>query len=196
MAVNDTKTKILDSALRLFSEKGFIGATTREIADSAGVAELTLFRHFLNKENLFEQALKDYSFLPELEEIIHEIRDLPYEEGLLIVAKSFYKTLKKRKDIIKIVQSEMQRYPEKLHKAYHSMIDGILNSFSEHLKDLQKRGILRDFDTFHAARGFLGLIFSFFNMQELLMRSMYRQEDEETILKDFIEIFSRGTMKP
>ncbi|MCX8070459.1 MAG: TetR/AcrR family transcriptional regulator C-terminal domain-containing protein, partial [Thermodesulfovibrionales bacterium] len=106
-----------------------------------------------------------------------------------------YNALLKKKDIIKIIQSEMQRYPEKIHLAYHSMIDGILNELSTYLKNLQYEGVLRDFDTFHAARGFTGLVFSFFNMQEILLRARYRKEDEEMILKTFVNIFVRGTIK-
>jgi TetR/AcrR family transcriptional regulator len=49
-----TEQKILDAALGLFAEKGYAGATTRVIAQEAGVSELTLFRKFKTKENLFE----------------------------------------------------------------------------------------------------------------------------------------------
>lgn len=195
MATQDTRTKILESALKLFSQKGYMGATTREIAEDAQVAELTLFRHFNSKENLFEQAIQDYSFLPELETIIINVRELPYEEGLIIIAQGFYNALLKKREIIKIIHSEIQRYPEKIHIAYHSMIDGILNAISNHFKSLQEQGLLRDFDTFHAARGFTGLIFSFFNMQELFLRSKYRKEDKEMIFKSFINLFARGTLK-
>lgn len=191
----ETRKRILESALRLFSQKGYLGATTREIAEEAGVAELTVFRHFSTKENLFEQALQDYSFLPVLERIIEDVKDRPYEEGLLIIARGFYDALCKKKDIIKIIQSEIQRYPEKIHLAYHSMIDGILNALAGYFKELQRQGILRRLDTLHTARAFTGMVFSLFNMQELLLRGKYRHEDEELILKTFINIFIRGTVK-
>ena len=48
-----TRDKILEAALFLFSKKGYLGATTKEIAKEAGIAELTLFRHFASKEKLF-----------------------------------------------------------------------------------------------------------------------------------------------
>ena len=47
-----TQGRILDSALVLFSEQGFRGATTKAIAAKAGVNESTLFRNFSSKENL------------------------------------------------------------------------------------------------------------------------------------------------
>ncbi|BDZ68394.1 TetR/AcrR family transcriptional regulator [Methanobacterium ferruginis] len=54
---SDTENKILDAALKLFAEKGYVGATTRLIAQEAGVSELTLFRRFKTKDNLFKKVL-------------------------------------------------------------------------------------------------------------------------------------------
>jgi AcrR family transcriptional regulator len=54
---SDTENKILDAALKLFAEKGYVGATTRLIAQEAGVSELTLFRRFKTKDNLFNKVL-------------------------------------------------------------------------------------------------------------------------------------------
>ncbi len=48
---------ILESARRLFSEKGFWGTSTREIAETAGVAEVLLFRHFGSKADLYSASV-------------------------------------------------------------------------------------------------------------------------------------------
>ncbi len=56
--VNKTEKKFIDAALKIFAEKGYKGATTRIIADEAGFSELTLFRKFKNKENLFNKVLE------------------------------------------------------------------------------------------------------------------------------------------
>ena len=49
---------ILDAAARVYAEHGFRGATTRRIADAAGVNEVTLFRTFGSKATLIEAALR------------------------------------------------------------------------------------------------------------------------------------------
>jgi AcrR family transcriptional regulator len=59
MAKSDTRDKLLAAALEVFSEKGFAASTTREIADRAGVREITLFRHFESKDRLFSQAVTE-----------------------------------------------------------------------------------------------------------------------------------------
>ena len=54
---DETKLKILDAALKLFSEKGYGGATTRVIAANAGFTEMTLYTKFKTKQNLFDQVM-------------------------------------------------------------------------------------------------------------------------------------------
>jgi AcrR family transcriptional regulator len=50
---------LLDSARALFAAKGYAGASTREIAEQAGVREALIFRHFGNKAGLFRAAVVD-----------------------------------------------------------------------------------------------------------------------------------------
>ena len=52
-----TRARILDAARELFAERGYPGATTRELAAAAGVTERTLFRHFPVKPLLFQAAV-------------------------------------------------------------------------------------------------------------------------------------------
>ena len=97
MKKKDTKQKLLDATLKLISQKGYLGATTREISREAGVTELTLFRHFGTKERLFEELLNRNSFLPRLRELLPELDHLTYEDALTLVATRFLLSLKKRK---------------------------------------------------------------------------------------------------
>jgi AcrR family transcriptional regulator len=46
------KTQILDAAAQVFADKGFHGATTKEIADAADVSEGTIYNYFGSKEDL------------------------------------------------------------------------------------------------------------------------------------------------
>ena len=55
-----TRERIMKAALELFSKQGYFKTTTREIADLAEINELTLFRHFGTKENLFQQTTQAY----------------------------------------------------------------------------------------------------------------------------------------
>ncbi len=193
--LNPTREKILETALRLFSKEGYLGATTREIAREAGVAEVTLFRYFPSKERLFEETIKTNSFLPELRGLLPEIMEMPYERALAVIAKKFIETLVLRKDIIKIMQAEMQRYPEKIHKIFHAFSDEIYNVIASYFSAMQKKGVLREFDTEFAARAFFGMFFSYFNAEEFFMRKKYRTVELDATISAYVDIFARGTWK-
>lgn len=53
-----TKQKLLDAALEAFSENGFKGTSTRDIAERAGVHHPLITYHFKNKEELWRAAAK------------------------------------------------------------------------------------------------------------------------------------------
>lgn len=51
------REQILQTAVQLFSQRGFKGTTTKEIAKAAGVSEAMVFRHFATKEELYGAIL-------------------------------------------------------------------------------------------------------------------------------------------
>ncbi len=58
---DETEQKIIDAALKMFAEKGYVGATTRLIANKSGFTEVTLYRKFKTKDNLFRSVLNNYN---------------------------------------------------------------------------------------------------------------------------------------
>jgi AcrR family transcriptional regulator len=57
MAGEERRLQILRVAVRLFSQRGFRGTTTKEIAQAAGISEAMVFRHFATKEELYAAIL-------------------------------------------------------------------------------------------------------------------------------------------
>jgi AcrR family transcriptional regulator len=57
-SIRSTKEKLLRAALTLVARDGFQAATTAAIADVAGVAEGTLYRHFQSKDDLLIEAYR------------------------------------------------------------------------------------------------------------------------------------------
>lgn len=62
MTDSDTKEKLRAAALNLFTEKGFAGASTREIVERAGVTKPTLYYHFSSKEDLYRVLIEEDFF--------------------------------------------------------------------------------------------------------------------------------------
>ena len=93
----DTKDRILASAKKLFIRQGYRGTSTRQIAQDAGISEMTLFRHFPAKEHVFRDViqplvsffealrLKEYSNPKALiRQMLENRLSFLYEEGDLV----------------------------------------------------------------------------------------------------------------
>jgi TetR/AcrR family transcriptional regulator len=59
MSGDDRRRQLIEVAIDLFSQNGFAGTTTKEIAAAAGVTEAIIFRHFTTKQDLYK-AILDY----------------------------------------------------------------------------------------------------------------------------------------
>lgn len=58
-ATDDARSRIVETATRLFSTRGFAGTSVREITQAAGVTNPTLYYHFGSKAGLFEAILAE-----------------------------------------------------------------------------------------------------------------------------------------
>ena len=81
--MNDLKKKIIHESLKLFSLKGFLSTSMRQILDAAGTSKGGFYNHFKSKEELFFQVLdearniwreKNLSGLDEIENPIGKIK--------------------------------------------------------------------------------------------------------------------------
>lgn len=195
MSTTTTKEKILDAATELVSEKGYLGATTREIAREAGVTELTLFRHYGSKERLFEAILAQHTFLPRMKELLPEMEALPYEEALRLLATRFLLSLKQRKCMVKIMHSEVSRCPGKIRKLYAGSLEDMQSTLGSYFSGLRKKGVVRDIAPPLAARMFLSVFFSYFRTEEIMLgRDITKNGRMEKPVRDFVDIFLHGTI--
>jgi len=155
----------------------------------------TLFRHFGSIERLFEEVLKRYTFLPKLKGLLPELKDMTYDESLRVLGERFVETLRERKSLIKIMFSEINLYPDKIKDVYSKFINEIIKTLAGYFKSLQKDGIIRRSSAEIAARAFLGMIFSYFLSEEILLNRPMGNKEIKMVLKEFTDIFIEGTLK-
>ena len=58
MSSTERRAAIIDTAMRLFGERGFRGVTTRELASAVGVSEPVLYQHFPSKRDLYTAIIE------------------------------------------------------------------------------------------------------------------------------------------
>jgi len=87
-AVADTRRRIIESAVSLFSEGGYNGTGTRDIARGANINEATIFRHFPHKRELYIAALESELQKVRLRgDLLGEVADAP--DGRAALASTY-----------------------------------------------------------------------------------------------------------
>src|SRR5262245_48941777 len=102
---------LLNAAMHVFAETGSRGATTRRIAQQAGVNEVTLFRHFQSKDELIQAALDEFARRAVLRELPADPRDPAAE--LTTWCREHYNELYKVRSLIRKTMSEYEEYPSR-----------------------------------------------------------------------------------
>ena len=106
----DRRHEILAAAAGVFAQHGFLGATTRRIAEAAGVNEVTLFRYFGSKETLIREAMQHDT----LSVGVTELPAVPVDPAreLTVWSEAFLTHLRLRSSIIRKTMSEIEEHPE------------------------------------------------------------------------------------
>lgn len=123
------RKQIVDSALNLFVEKGYKGTTTQEIAKSAGVSEVTLFRNFDSKKDIFMEGVVPV-LMETLEENLNVGEDELPEKALERFLVSRLNLISDKWKIVKLILMENQ-----VNKDLEDI------DFIQSISDLIKKGI-------------------------------------------------------
>jgi AcrR family transcriptional regulator len=124
--MQEKRQKILESALNLFSEKGYVNTPVRDIIDDSGFGTGTFYKYFNNKEEVLKTLLEDF-----LDEIITGVNDYFKQERDLYLR--FIET--------KRVMMEVFARNEKLSEIY-SRVPGISDDIDRCLKEFDDKFLL------------------------------------------------------
>jgi AcrR family transcriptional regulator len=157
--VTSIRERLLNAAARVYAEAGYRGATTRRIAQEAGVNEITLFRHFGSKTTLILEAVRqanlrgDCPAVPATPGIdpASELRSWVHDQ---------LAHLTQLRSIIRTSLGEVEERPE-IIPLIGERPSGVILGLSAYLEQLQREGrASSDFDARTAALTFFGSLFA------------------------------------
>lgn len=190
---NETAQRILRAAAQVFSEHGYVGATTRALAAAAGVNEVTLFRHFGTKQGLFRAVVEQFSAVPGLESRAAQLTG-DYRSDLMHIAQHYLAMLRRNRRAILMTMAEAQRQSE-IRPVIAAAPTRQRAMLAGYLRQQIARGIVRDLPNPElTAQAFFGMFFEY-SMAQLLTEPDAPQPADEDVIAEFVEIFVRGTAR-
>jgi len=187
----DTRRRILEAAMRLFSEQGYARTTTRALAQAAGITEMTLFRYFASKEKLFEATIEMYGGKAVAGEMQAQLTGR-YGEDLLILGNLMMNILKQRGDAMRLMICESSHFPA-MAGALAQNPRILRQMLAGYLQQQMDAGQVRSLNVDAAAHIFWGMLLAYRLSVDLLAEPGVGGASEEEVVAHFVDIFINAT---
>ena len=147
-----TRKQILDTSLRLFSEKGFARTSVRDIARGAGITDAAIYYHFASKRELFEALFEERGITNALADLEQAKITEPPLEVLTAIAVAALGIMQRNKDFMKVLYSEAISEDPVATEDYRMVTERWRNAEARILREFIDRGELPPFDVDVGAR--------------------------------------------
>ncbi|MBA4494829.1 TetR/AcrR family transcriptional regulator [Paenactinomyces guangxiensis] len=188
--------KILEAAIHIFAEKGFSGSSTSEIAERAGVAEATIFKHYRTKKGLLLRLV-----IPAIAKVASPWitrsalkileQDKPFRERVEDVILDRVLLIETNWKKIKIILVESLFHPELREAIQTHVAKSVFPVMSEKIKQLQAEGELRrDLPDYVLLRSVISMAIGY-----LLARNVFPEQLAQSEEKDEISMIAEVLLK-
>jgi len=193
MKSQDRRAAIVDAAIHLFAEKGFRGATTRELASALGVTEPVLYQHFETKNDLYsaiietksKQGQQQGAELLSLQESGDDRAFFRFLGNLLL------ERYEEDPDFMRLLLFSALERHELADRFFERQIQGFFTVVAGYIQRRIDAGAFRPMDPQTAARGFTGML-TYHGLVRLLFGNRIEQRNRAEVVDQMVESFLHG----
>ncbi len=189
----DTKQRILEAALEMFSKNGYAGTNIRELTASLGLVKSSMYKHFKNKEDIWNTLLDELIIyyderfgspdrLPPIPDSLEELAAMTMRMADFTIHDE--KVIKTRK----LLMIEQFRDDRARKLASKHFLTGLKDMFTHVFADMMDKGLIRQDDPAMLAFAYTSPISSLIHLCD-----REPEKTEEAIRQ--IEGFSRHFIK-
>ncbi|HKP87042.1 MAG TPA: TetR/AcrR family transcriptional regulator [Blastocatellia bacterium] len=190
MSAKGRRQQLIETAIRLFSQKGFRGTTTKEIAQAAGVTEAMIFRHFKSKDDLYAAILDYKACEVKLNEKLEELRahaERGDDEKLFrTLAAKILAHHRRDRDFMRLMLYSALEKHELARNFRKKQMRPLHDFLRDYIVRRQGEGAFRDCDATAAVQSFLGAV-----LHQSMMTGLFNADFLKLTDKDAIENFTR-----
>jgi AcrR family transcriptional regulator len=189
----DTEARILQAALKLFAQKGYSGTTTRDLAQAAGVAEGTLFRHFETKKAILV-AVASQGWVEILTDLLTELSEMASYKAIGQVMQRRMLNLQRNSALMRVCFMEAQFHPELREQIQTEVIGKMIDVAEAFFQTAMDRGVYRPMNARMVARVFLGMFTVAGFSQETLGDTAGSAQSMKELAECLTDIFLNGVL--
>ena len=188
-----TRTRILQAAQQLFARQGYDGTTTRDLAQLAGVAEGTLFRHFTNKKAILIE-IATQGWIDILTDLLTELSEMESYKAVAQVMRRRMLNLHENADLMRICFMEAQFHPELRDRIQSEVIVKMTDVAEAFFETAMDRGIYRRMNPKIVAQVFLGMFTVAGFSKNTLVEAGSSPKEMQEIAEGIADIFLNGVL--
>ncbi|MBH8574010.1 TetR/AcrR family transcriptional regulator [Nostocaceae cyanobacterium CENA369] len=188
-----TRTRILQAAQRLFASQGFDGTTTRDLAQAAGVAEGTLFRHFPNKKAILIEVATS-GWVDILTDLLTELSEMGSYKAVAQVMRRRMWNFHKNVDLMRVCFMEVQFHPDLRDRIQIEVINKMTDVAEAFFQTAMDKGIYRQADAKLVAKVFLGMFAIAGFSNNTLMEPDASPQEMQHMAEGLADIFLNGVL--
>jgi len=182
----DKTGQILKAALQVFAKKGYSESTTQEIAGEAQVAEVTLFRKFKSKQNLFVSAVQSVLMSKFDKILLQSTQQENTEKFIFELLSERLNAISKNQMMIKTLLSEsLMGNLEPAIDLPMIMFQTISTAMKNHFGNKQAQ-----VNTDHLARLFSGVLVSYLIWIPPIPFYKLSTEEQAALVENYVELLS------
>jgi AcrR family transcriptional regulator len=196
MTADERRERLLTAALELFSRQGFAGTTTKQIAHHAGVTEAIVFRHFPNKEELYWAVLEQQCALRDgracTEALLANSAGHSDAELFAAFGEDILLRNTTRQHLPRLLLFSALEDHKLSHRFFRTYISEYYEVVAERIRERIRTGRFRDVDPLLAARGFIGMFFYHFLIQDLFGGKKVQQYEPKVVSRTLTDLWLQG----
>lgn len=189
----DTKDKILAAATSLMTERGYSNVSVKDIASTAGVSEMTVFRHFETKLGILQAVLDHHSYIPYFEHLFAQELSGDLANDLQQIANTYLAFMEKNKPIFLITTQDRSMLPGLMDTISDNQTKQLLQLLAAYFQSQIEQGKMKEIDTKGQAIVFLTSLFGFF-VSNALWDHHFLKDQRDTFVRNLVTNFVSGVV--
>ncbi|MGA1474001.1 MAG: TetR/AcrR family transcriptional regulator [Prochlorothrix sp.] len=189
----ETKTRILQTAQTLFAKQGYDGTTTRDLAQRAGVAEGTLFRHFTNKKAILVEVVTQ-GWVELLTDLLTELSEMGSYRAVDQVMRRRMMNFRQNQELMRVCFMEVQFHPDLQERIQGEVVDKMMDVAEAFFQTAIDRGVYRRLDPKIIARVFLGMFMVAGFSETTIMNPEASPHTMKVMAEGIADIFLNGVL--
>ncbi|MBM3761564.1 MAG: TetR/AcrR family transcriptional regulator [Acidobacteria bacterium] len=198
LSSQDRRSAILASAIRLFSERGFRGVTTRELAASIGVSEPVLYQHFPSKKDLYTAIIeesKDQHYHDALEGLSRLAESADDEQFFTHLANAMIQWHELKPELIRLKFFSNLEGHELMEEFHDKQARPFIEVIVGYIEKRMEQGAFLDVNPLCAALAFCGTIGHYCQSTILFRSSICHSVCREEMVRISVKLFLNGIRK-